>query len=381
MIKRNLVGIILTFSVLASMVFLLGGSGCAVEEETPPQEVVYEWKLAQAGNDPDPRFLAAEAFVELADKKSDGRIKMTHYPGDIMGDYMVQEEMCGRGDLDLTISWGLSGGGIADRIKVGWFSYTWDDAKERIRPGGWIVPWYDEAWASLNMHVMSYLITGNSQLFASTEIYDPTIGNPELAKFVTRCPSFPYRIKWIELAGYKALTMPESEAPMAMKTGIIDIKSGSMPSESYSLYRDMIKMALFTREWPNVCGMAMNQDLWNTLPKDIQEILNDSSLEVAGEIAADIEEVQEVTYVKKLQDYGILVVELTPAQWSAWAKLTQEQAYPLLADNCGADFMKALEEHAAPLPLPDDILPTNLISHEEYESRFYENLVKAGKIK
>jgi hypothetical protein len=47
----------------------------------------------------------------------------------------------------------------------------------------------------------------------------------------------------------------------------------------------------------------------------------------------------------------------------------------------GKEAVKKFYASADPLPIPDDSYPVDVVGLKKFQSRWYENLVKAGKIK
>lgn len=156
--------------------------------------------------------------------------------------------------------------------------------------------------------------------------------------------------------GATPVGMSMSEVPEALQTGIIEgVVSSREVLKDFKL-ADKLK---YTTDYPlNISTFVavMNKDVWNSLPPDVQKVIDDLSLEMAiwtGEYM-DNHVKESLEWSKK--DHALKITALSPEEKANWDKLLQP-----LQDKYIADLK------ARGLPA------------EEYKKRLYELKEKYSK--
>jgi TRAP-type transport system periplasmic protein len=356
-------------------------SMAAWAQATPVKKPTYNWKMSEPYAAPDLLYEGAVRIIKKADELSGGRMKIKLYPGDLLGDWTTQTENVARGEQALAI--GTMTGTMDPRFNANWIiflNYHKKSVEGMFRVGSWYYDILEPAYRKHNFKVLGYCNRGTNLGFASKKIFDPAdtkgLGNIKL-----RTPGMEFLLKPWESIGFKVMGMPESEVAVAMQTGIIDARAMGNTELTYNELRDFTKAWYFIREWPNVKETFISQRIWETMPKEDQDILVKAVNYGMEYISDAAEETYEIKSVDKLEKAGITVIELSPAQWSRWAKIARNVQRPLIEKMVGKEIAEKFYNRADPLPIPDDSRPVDRIPREKFQSRWYENLVKAGKIK
>ena len=133
----------------------------------------------------------------------------------------------------------------------------------------------------------------------------------------------PWGVKRLKLLGASGVGMPFGEAYGSLQTGVID---GIICSESPALGRKFFEIAKFATQM-NPVGyvplvVAMNQNTWKKLPKDIQEKIE----EVSGDYAVDLFDKAGVAHEKdartqSIEKFGVEYITLPKDEIARWNKL------------------------------------------------------------
>lgn len=373
------------FALLLGMglVLILVGlpSMAACDEVTISKKRTYNWTMSQPYMPPNLVHDGAMIIVKKAAELSDGRMKIRLYPGDLLGDWTTQAESVARGEQALAI--GNMSGTLDPRFNALWFTflnYGGKRFREMFQMGSWFHELFEPAYRQNNFKVLGYCYRGTNLGFASETIFDPD-DIDTIRKLKLRMPGIESLIKPWEAIGFQVMPMPEAEVAVALQTGIIDIRGMGNTELTYNKLRDFVKAWYFTREWPNYKECFISLRIWESMPKEDQDILMKAVAYGMDYITNSAERTYEVEFVEKLEKHGIAVIELSPAQWSRWAQLARDAQRPIMERVLGKEAVKKFYASADPLPIPDDSYPVDVVGLEKFRSRWYENLVKAGKIK
>ncbi len=100
----------------------------------------YEWKLGQRYAPGTFIANAAEDLIKRVSQASNGRIKITHYPGDPLGDYTVQNQSVSLGKQDITMTAAVASDNPKQDAKMlPFMMYGLGQAYDFVRPGGWLI--------------------------------------------------------------------------------------------------------------------------------------------------------------------------------------------------------------------------------------------------
>ncbi|SHI38496.1 TRAP transporter substrate-binding protein [Desulfofundulus thermosubterraneus] len=121
--------------------------------------------------------------------------------------------------------------------------------------------------------------------------------------------------------GASPVGMPMSEVPEALQTGII---KGLVSSREVLMDLKLAEKLKYTTDYPLTVTSfvaVMNKDVWNSLPPDVQKVIDDLSLEMAiwtGEYM-DNHVKEALEWSKK--EHGLQIITLSPEEKAAWDKI------------------------------------------------------------
>lgn len=121
--------------------------------------------------------------------------------------------------------------------------------------------------------------------------------------------------------GASPVGMPMSEVPEALQTGII---KGLVTSREILMDLKLAEKLKYTTDYPLTITSfvaVMNKDVWNSLPPDVQKVIDDLSLEMAiwtGEYM-DNHVKEALEWSKK--EHGLQIITLSPEEKAAWDKI------------------------------------------------------------
>lgn len=149
--------------------------------------------------------------------------------------------------------------------------------------------------------------------------------------------------------GFMTLSMSWGEIHSALMLGTIDAAIGPCYGEA-PLFKDVVKYQ-YNYNYGFAAGpWIINLDLWNSLPKKDQEILQtamDEAISIEWDRAAKTEE-ESMSIMRKA---GVEVIDLTKEQMMANISALRDKVWSWAAENMySEELMNKIKSFAEPLP-------------------------------
>jgi TRAP-type transport system periplasmic protein len=339
--KVVLISVVLVFTFL----LIINAQSALASKNT------YNWKISQPYPSGTMLFDLTEAFVERVKEESNGRINIKHYPGDLLGDYITQQESVQSGSHELAYTWPVSSINKKwDIAMIGYVGWNSTHGYEAYGPNGWMIPVLDDIAKECNWKIIGTAplgtASGDSTYVISKQSYDPL--NPEGKKCRVQ-PSKNYQIRF-EAIGYNTITIPMSETSSALALGTIDASAGCVPSE-FSIYSDSFTYAYLYANVLNATQLIINLSVWNSLSEEDQKILTEAA-DVSNYPEYDWGKWQDAVmshYKEDLLPWQIIVV-MDGDGWASLAEKAREAEWSYIENFVGKEVMDVIRENAEPLP-------------------------------
>lgn len=334
----------LTIFVLISFFMIVGVQAFAAEGKT------YNWKMAQYHAVGTMLDKVSEAFIERLEKASEGRINIRYYPGELLGDYIIQQEAVQSGSLDLAFTYPITKTNPKwDVLALGYVGWSAEQAEDRFKQDGWMFKIVDEVAAECNWKLLA-IAPGGSAMGGTTVIsnksYDPL--DPKGVKL--RVMPAENLVTRYSALGYNPIMMPFSEVSSALALGTIDAAAGCIPQE-FSVFGDAFKYAYAGMDDQTVIPFIMNLDLWNTLSEEDQKLVLE-----AADFTDDPDygwdawkEAIEFSYNEELLPWQILVT-LDGDGWATLAERARDAEWAYVEKIVGKEIMDVVRANAPELP-------------------------------
>lgn len=361
---RKKVLILLGSVVLALMLVVPLVVACAAPTPSPtpspsptPGEVTYSWRLASGAADPmHIAYMQQRMFGTLLEERSDGRITVSLYPGSILGDWTVQNEMVAEGSLDMAVV--VINPALDKRLNVNALNYVYfDNAGARdafLLPDGWLSKMLEPILANVNVKLLG---TGHNgwvgvHLTKGNRPRVDTVDNwfADVAKIKIRVEPVTTMQKHTEAMGFKGVVLPFAEVYTALQLGTIDGWVGSGISRAVQ-YSDVIRYRIEQRGKVDMHALIMNQELWNSLSTADKELVQDVAWEVQ-EYGYDVWEDMEATvWPKKTEEVDVEIVELSPTVLAEIIKRDRDLEWTYAEEELiGKEFMDQVRAKAQKPP-------------------------------
>jgi len=278
-------------------------------------------------------------FMEKLKELSGGSIEIEYHPGGDLGDYTAQFEQVMRGSLPMSMV-GLATD-FDPRLNIGYLAYIvdgWSNGAKLYGPGGAMVEVIDGVLNSLNMKLIGTIPGGFGSIAVRKGVNSRPTSFPDSSKgFKMRVPPFDIGVKRFEIWGFSPVPIPYAELYTALQLGTVDGRSFGPPQEIWEM-RDAIGAYILTRDYLDVAFWVVNRGWWDGLdPNDRAMIEKAANYAVEWSWAEG--DRSEKENLKKIADYGIQVIELSPEELSKAKKLVYEKEWPWMEKTVGKALM------------------------------------------
>lgn len=302
---------------------------------------VYEIRLASTQADGNDLDVTLDRFAELAAEMSDGRIQVTVYPGNILGDELTTTEMCQHGQVEMT----MTSAGVLETFCPEFAILTlpalFQDYTHLINAldSDWGQSLKD-ATAEQDMILLGYTCNGFMNI--------GTVGTPvssiaDLHGLSIRCIESASTLTILTEWNCNPVPMAFSEVPTSLQLGAID---GCFLNPMVFLSTGIADILdYYTADWSvniGLCPVLINRTYFESLPEDIQTILMDAFAQAEDEGFVLTESNQE-EYLAQLEEKGVELVHSTEEEIAEYYRINQEQVWPKLIES-GAATQEAIDQ-------------------------------------
>lgn len=306
---------------LAVLLFACGGEEAETETSTDAQdneevteeetegdvEAEHEFTLGLITPPAHMWHKAAEKFKEELESRSEGRMTLEIHPSGQLGNESDMLQQIEAGSLTFGF---ITAAEISSREETfaAWFTpylfETIEDAHEARQS--------DIAVDMLGT-LEQFGMTGLDYIFAGQRVMlfkDKEVQNPEdMDGLVLRVTPSPPMLEFYNSTGAATEGIPLPEVYSAVQTGVIDGMDMDLDATITNNFFEVVDHGAVTNHmvWPSVA--VVNSETFSSLPKEDQQIINDS-LEIAADYAVETRSGQEEEFKQILMDEGMNIYEI-----------------------------------------------------------------------
>ncbi len=322
--------IIVTLLVVGALV------GCAA-----PQQPARQLKFSVVTSIESSWYKGAVKFADLVSERTRRKIIITVYPdAQLAGGNQVKElEMLGNGQIDLTYHSTLLYANLDSKffvISLPWVFGRYEDVDTFLSgPAGKTL---FDLTPSHGIVGLAYGENGFRQITNSKRaIQTPA----DLQGLKIRVPSAPMYITVFKTLGAEPQTMNFAAVYKALQENVVDGQENPVDIIASSKLYDVQKHITLWNYSYDALIMGINQDLYNSLDKQTQDILRQAAIE-ASAYQIQLNRESAATKVDLLKEKGMTVAELTPGQLEAFRDL-MAPVYAEYEPTIGKDLMDLVQ--------------------------------------
>ncbi len=248
-------------------------------------------------------------FVDLVNKKSNGRIKATANYGSELGNQAEQVEMCRTNSLEMVVAAPGTGPGTwVPQLMMFEFPYLFKDNDHYRR----VLKGMEGEVSRLVKPFNFVAMAGQSQGSRHMLTKKPVEKLEDLKNMKMRGPNAVY-ISMFKALGAAGTTMDWNEIYTALQTGVIDGMEASPSMINSMKFQDVAKNLTIT-DHIIACVYYFFNDKWlSSLPADLKQLVVDCAQE-AAQYQAKIDDEDQIASLNKMKNEGVAIHQLKDKQ-------------------------------------------------------------------
>ena len=347
--------------LLFSLFFILGLSACSqpteqqsnaspTENNVPAGEPTsalpyYHWKLASilTSTDTDTIELVETALQNIYNR-TDGHVEIEHHPDSTLGDYTNAFGEVMRGTIEMYLMTPpTTYDASIELLTLPYMVTNYEEAHVAYSPGSALYDMMDDVFTGLNIKLLGFWADGFHSLGFKKDPGDYMDFATNNDLLIRVPPAEVYQLQG-QAFGYRTSAIAWNDIYTSLQTGIVDGYLGSVTRYCYLNFGDQTNYLIRTNEVFECMPIAINLDLWNSLPEEYQTIIQEEITALIGE-GYDLMETLETGYIEKLEtEYGTVILQPTQEELDTLAEMMRETVWPTLLTNYDATTMNAIFE-------------------------------------
>lgn len=339
---KKLLSILLALALTLSFVACGGGDKPAADGGDKPAEV-YELKFAGSMPVDSPSSQAMERIKEYCETESEGRLKITTYPANQLGDSTLVFEDIMAGNVDMGCF--FTNNSYDVRFAVNSMPYLVTSAEEAKRvysPGSHYFAAYGDLFTALDVKLLGIHGDGFVGLLYTKypEGFEDVNAHKDLMMRMSSTDA--YRIA-LDAMGYNSTTIAFSDLYSALQTGVCDGAIGLTPVSAESSFAELIKYWAPQKIFIDPLDYIISQQTWDSLPADLQEIIQTA---VTNETNAQFDNMDKLDQeaLDRLVAGGTEILEYTDAEFEAYVEKVRTESWEEMAKIVGQEIIDEIKK-------------------------------------
>ena len=281
------------------------------------------------------------ALVQRISQETDGRIDFTVYPANKLGDYTVVQEKCAFGEVEMYI--GPFGTMMNRKNALAFTPYLvtdWDQAREVYAHDSVLMQEMEKILLQQNIKILGGWPVYFGGIVAGKK--PPSPHDPDVPKdMIIRVPPIRCFSLTAETLGYTPYPITWMFARDGLITGMVEGMLGGGAEGYLGLHRDVAKYYLHIKDHFEHWFVYINLDVWNKLPSEQQDIVQESVLDMERSRFA-LAQKQEQENMSRLSEKGTAVLTFSQDELKVFQDKVRQEVWPVMREEIGQPFEKVV---------------------------------------
>lgn len=301
----------------------------------------YTLRIAYLVSEDQSSHIGAEQFKEQVEAESDGRIKVELYPnGSLFPSDREAIEAVQLGNVEGTIPAVAALSSFNKKFMVFDLPFLFDTYDEVYSALDGELG--QELLAELEENNMKGLVFGANGFRHMMNNKGPIEKPEDLKGLKIRTMESPVQTDSFKAWGANASPFAFGELYTAIQQGTYDGMENPISLIYTHKFYEVQDYLTLSGHFYAPTALLLNNDFYNSLPEDLQEIVDQAAIDFRTE-QRKLAEQQDAEWVKELEEFGVQINELTDEQKAEFREAAQE-VYDKYASEIGEDVIeKALE--------------------------------------
>lgn len=297
---------ILIFLVVVFLVSVLNGLSITAAEQ------VWEFRIGNKQNEGHPESQSILEFIRLVDERSNGRIKIIPYFGEVLGPSKIQLENVIAGTQDFYCATYTFLANYVDDFKVHSLPYLFENYEEyqKFLLSPIQKKMEDKILEKVGLRVVTEKKNWKAGAYRIVVSKNPIKSIDDLKGLKLRQPDNATTIKVWTALGANVAIIPFSETYLALQQGMADALTTTLESYHAMKFYEIAKHITKSNEYQQQRCIVMNEKSYQSLPEDLQRVIIES-INDAGDFNTNIIDTIAAKLEPELKnEYGVEIHEI-----------------------------------------------------------------------
>jgi len=297
----------------------------------------YTIKVSNVVSEAQSSYIASnEVFKPYVEEKSGGRIKVELYPNAQLGGDRQCYESVQLGTIEMHIGATAVLSGFVPEVLVFGLPYLFKSKEVAYKAlDGELGEIINNKLLTLGLKNLGYMENGYRHI---TNNRGPICEPNDLKGLKIRTMENPVHMAIFKALGANPTPISFGELYTALQQGTVDAQENPIPLVYTSKFYEVQKYYTLDGHVYASASMVINKDFFNSLPKDLQEIVA-TGAKKAKDFQRDLADKQDEDMLKLLKGKGMIINELTPEQKQKFVDATLS-VYDKFKDAIGEDLIE-----------------------------------------
>ncbi|MBT2570484.1 DctP family TRAP transporter solute-binding subunit [Planococcus sp. ISL-110] len=311
-------------------------SGTTTTEEGETGEDTYTIRLAHLVPEEQSSHIAAVAFKEKLEAESDGRLKVELYPnGQLYGSDREAIEAVQLGNVEMTIPAVAAMASFNEKFQVFDLPFLFNNNEAAYRALDGELG--QELMADLENNDMKGLVFGENGFRHVSNNEGPIESPEDMEGLKMRTLESPLHTDTFNAFGANASPFAFGELYTALQQGTYDAMDCPISLYYTNKFYEVQDYLTLTGHVYAATALLVNNDFYNGLPEDLQELMMEASEEFRSE-QRELAQQQDAEFLDQLKAEGMQVNDLTDEQRDLFREAA-ESVYTKYEDQIGRDVI------------------------------------------
>jgi len=332
------------------LILVIGLVACSNDEETTStnnesnssnsssEGESFELKFGMVAGTAQNEYKAAEVLAEYIEEESNGQLTLNIYPDSQLGDDRAMLEQVRENTLDITFAETGRFGIWVPRASLLGLPYIVDDfdhLHRAIYETDFGQELHEELLNDHNWKIAATGYNGTRQTTSNRAI--ETVSDMKGLKL--RVPEADTLLDYAEFSGASPTPMAFTEVYLALQTNSVDGQENPLSTIDAQKFYEVQDYLALTNHVVNDANYIVSKDTWESLPENLQTILQDG-FDQAAEAHTNLFVEEEASLVAKFEEEGVTITEPSIDEF----RDAVSEAYPKYLEDIEGDGEAYLQE-------------------------------------